>query len=319
MTNNNQHPLQSLLWGEFRKKTGVEVIYENNLLLTLHKIPYTNYTVGYLPKSLIPTKNMLVKLKKTVDKKNCIFIQIEPDVEMSEKHKSEIKNLGLIGSARPLFTKYTFVLDLTKTEEELLKNMHSKTRYNIKLAQKKGVRVLEDNSDKAFKKYLDLTRETTNRQGFYAHNQKYHELMWKTLRQAQGKPINLDELSAHLLKAEYKNETLVTWILFVLGNTLYYPYGASSNKYRDVMASNLLMWEAIRFGKNLGLKEFDMWGALDKNPDVKDSWYGFHKFKEGYGGRHVEFLGSFDFVINEKLYTIYKILNGVRWFLLRFK
>lgn len=319
MKNNNQHPLQSLLWGEFRKKTGVEVIYANNLLLTLHKIPYTNYTVGYLPKSFIPTKDVLIKLKKMIDKKNCIFIQIEPDIEMSGKNNSEIKKLGLIKSARPLFTKYTFVLDLTKTEDELLKNMHPKTRYNIRLAQKKGVRVLEDNSDKAFKKYLDLTRETTSRQGFYAHGQKYHELMWKTLRQTQGKPINLEELSAHLLKAEYKNETLVTWILFVLGNTLYYPYGASSNKHREVMASNLLMWEAIKFGKNLGLREFDMWGALDKNPNTKDSWYGFHKFKEGYGGRHVEFLGSFDFVINKKLYIIYKILNNIRWFLLRFK
>lgn len=319
MKNNNMHPLQSQPWGQFREKTGVEVIHANNLLLTLHKIPYTDYTVGYLPKSLMPTKDMLIKLKEIVDKRNCIFIQIEPNVEVGQKSESEIRNLGLIKSARPLFTKYTFVLDLTKTEEELLKNMHSKTRYNIKLAQKKGVRIMEDNSDKAFNEYLKLTKETTSRQKFYAHDQRYHELMWKTLRQAQGKPLNPDNLSAHLLKATYKGETLVTWILFVLGDTLYYPYGASSSKHREVMASNLLMWEAIKFGKSLGLKKFDMWGALGSNPETNDSWYGFHKFKEGYGGRHVEFLGSFDFVINKKLYAIYKILNSIRWLLLKFK
>ena len=85
------------------------------------------------------------------------------------------------------------------------------------------------------------------------------------------------------------------------------------------MASNLMMWEAIKFGKKLGLKKFDMWGALSKNPDTKDSWYGFHKFKEGYGARHVEFLGSYDFVINKKLYIVYKILNKIRWFGLKFK
>lgn len=327
MNSNNLHPLQSSLWGEFRKKTGVEVISSNNLLLTLHKIPYTKYTIGYLPKSFFPTKQMLTKLKEMVKGKNCIFIQIEPNVENNEKQKLEIKKLGLLPSAHPLFTKYSFILDLTKTEEELLKNMQPKTRYNIKLSQRKGVKITEDNSDKAFSEYLKLTKETTNRQKFYAHNENYHKLMWETLRQvytesyrsAQGKPLNLDKLSAHLLKATYEGETLVTWILFVLGDTLYYPYGASSSKFREVMASNLMMWEAIKFGKKLGLKKFDMWGALSKNPDTKDSWYGFHKFKEGYGARHVEFLGSYDFVINKKLYIVYKILNKIRWFVLKFK
>jgi hypothetical protein len=72
------HPLQSYLWGEFRKKTGVEVISADGLLLTLHKIPHTKYTVGYLPKSSTPTKQMLNELNTIVAGKNCIFIQIEP-------------------------------------------------------------------------------------------------------------------------------------------------------------------------------------------------------------------------------------------------
>lgn len=316
MNSNNLHPLQSSLWGEFRKKTGVEVINANNLLLTLHKIPYTKYTIGYLPKSFLPTKQMLINLKEMVKGKNCIFIQVEPDVENNEKQKAEIEKLGLLPSARPLFTKYSFVLDLTKTEEELLKNMHQKTRYNIKLAEKRGVKVTEDNSDKSFNEYLKLTKETTNRQKFYAHSQNYHKLMWETLKNQKS---NDTELSAHLLKATYEGETLVTWILFVLGDTLYYPYGASSSKFREVMASNLMMWETIKFGKKLGLKKFDMWGALSKNPDTKDSWYGFHKFKEGYGARHVEFLGSYDFIINKNLYQIFKFLDKIRWFVLRLK
>lgn len=319
MNNNNLHPLQSSLWGEFRKKTGVEVISKDNLLLTLHKIPYTKYTIGYLPKNSVPSKQMFINLKKMVLEKNCIFIQIEPNVEASEKLKLGIEKLGLVASAHPLFTKYSFVLDLTKTEEELLKNMHPKTRYNIKLAEKKGVKISEDNSNKAFEEYLKLTKETTDRQKFYAHDQNYHKLMWETLRQTQNKQVNFDVLSAHLLKAEYNGQTLVAWVLFVLGDTLYYPYGASSSKYREVMASNLMMWEAIKFGKRLGLKNFDMWGALSKTPDNKDPWYGFHKFKEGYGARHVEFLGNYDFIINKNLYSFYKILNKLRWFLLRLK
>ena len=92
-----------------------------------------------------------------------------------------MKKLGLIPAAHPLFTKYTFVLDLTKSEEELLKNMSQKTRYNIRVAERKGVKVSEDNSDRTFEEYLKLTRETTSRQNFYAHSEKYHRLMWETL------------------------------------------------------------------------------------------------------------------------------------------
>ena len=310
----NLHPLQSPLWGEFRKKTGIKVVKIDGFQLTIHPISKTKYTIGYFPKGPMPTKRMVSELVKIGKDENCIFIQIEPNVENTKNLKVKIQNLGLVPSARPLFTKYTFILDLTKSEDELLKNMHPKTRYNIKLAEKRGVKVVEDNSDKAFENYLHLTKETTKRQKFYAHNEDYHRFMWETLKMENG-----NRLSAHLLKATYNGEVLVAWILFVIGDTLYYPYGASSSKHREFMASNLMMWEAIKFGKKLGLKKFDMWGALGPKPDSKDPWYGFHRFKEGYGGKHVEFLGSYDFVIRKNLYLFYKILNNVRWLILKVK
>lgn len=313
---NDMHPLQSSKWGEFREKTGVKVVREDGLQITIHPVPHTKFTIGYLPKGPMPTKETLNELKEIGKKENCIFIQLEPNIETAEKLKSAIKNLGLINSAHPLFTKYTFILDLTKSEEELLKNMHPKTRYNIRVAEKKGVKITEDNSDKAFEEYLKLTRETTARQNFYAHSEKYHRLMWETLKTDN---LNKDELSAHLLTATYNGKTLVTWIVFVLGGTLYYPYGASGSEHREVMASNLMMWEAIRFGKKLGLKKFDMWGSMGPNPDPKDPWFGFHRFKEGYGPKLIEFVGSFDFVINKKMYLAYKIMNKIRWFILRAK
>ena len=310
------HPLQSTKWGEFRKKTGIKVVRFNNLQLTIHPIPYVNYTIGYFPKGPMPNNQMLDELKKIGKNEKCVFIQIEPNIEAGENLKSKIENLGLVPSARPLFTKYNFVLDLTKTEEELLKNLSQKTRYNIRLAQKKGVKIIEDNSDKSFQDYLRLTKETTQRQKFYAHSEKYHRLMWETLKTQN---FDTNGLSAHLLKATYNGKLLATWILFVLGDTIYYPYGASSSENRDVMASNLIMWEAIKFGKKLGLKKFDMWGALDPNPNINDPWYGFHRFKQGYGPRHVKYVGSFDLVLNEKLYFIYKILDKIRWFILKTK
>ena len=197
--------------------------------------------------------------------------------------------------------------------------MHQKSRYNIKIAQKKGVEVKEDNSDKTFEEYLRLTKETTQRQNFYAHSEKYHRLMWETLREPKGKLSDNNRLTAHLFKAIYKNEILVAWIVFVYKDTIYYPYGASSDNHREVMASNLMMWEVIKWAKKIGLKKFDMWGALGPNPDPKDPWFGFHRFKQGYGGRLVEFIGSYDLVLDKKLYLIFKLLNKLRWLYLKLK
>ncbi|MBI2026084.1 MAG: peptidoglycan bridge formation glycyltransferase FemA/FemB family protein [Candidatus Levybacteria bacterium] len=310
----NIHPLQHFLWGEFRKKTEVLVIRKNNLQVTIHSIPHTNFKIGYFPKGEDITQKMLDDLLEIGRQNNCIFIQIEPNVEKKDNKKYNFKNL--YPSAHPIFTKYNFILDLTKSEEELLKNLSQKTRYNIRLAQKKGVKVIEDNSDKAFKEYLKLTKDTTQRQKFFAHNERYHRLLWETLKR-QNKT---KEFSIHLFKAVYNNETLVAWVLFVLGDTLYYPYGASSEKYREVMASNLMMWEAIRFGKKLGLKKFDMWGAANQpDPKPDNVYFGFHRFKQGYGAKLIEYVGSFDFVINKNLYFIYKILDKIRWFILRIK
>jgi len=332
---NVTHPLQAFEWGEFRKKTGVKVIRETDWELTIHKIPYISWTIGYLPKGNLPDKKLIEELKKIGKENKCIFIQLEPNVRSMVNGQWSMVNL--VPAAHPLFTKYTFVLNLTKSEDELLEAMHPKTRYNIKVAQKHGVNVVEDNSDKAFEAYLKLASETSKRQKFYAHTQDYHKLMWQTLKIQNSKfrVQNLDKnkLTAHLLVAKYKPksnselliinsklraETLAAWILFTFKDTLYYPYGASSDKHREAMASNLMMWEAIKFGKKLGLKKFDMWGALGPNPDPKDPWYGFHKFKLGYGAELVEFIGSYDLVINPILYNLYKIANKLRWMILRF-
>jgi lipid II:glycine glycyltransferase (peptidoglycan interpeptide bridge formation enzyme) len=312
------HPLQSPEWAEFRKKMGVKIIEENGFILSIHKIPRTNWTIGYLPKGTMPSKEMLDKLQEIGKKEKCIFIQLEPNI--LKNHKSSIINhKSLVPSAHPLFTKYTFILDLTKSEEELLKGMHPKTRYNIKLAQKHGVETIKDNSNEAFETYLKLTRETTKRQGFYAHSENYHRIMWKTLphKIINHKSSIINQLSSHLLLTKYQGKTLVAWIVFVFQDTLYYPYGASSSEHRETMASNLMMWEVIRFGKKLGLKKFDMWGALGPNPNPKDPWYGFHRFKQGYGGELVEFVGSYDLIINSMLYRLYKIADKIRWGLLK--
>jgi len=122
---------------------------------------------------------------------------------------------------------------------------------------------------------------------------------------------------AHLLVARYEGEIITTWVLFRFGDTLYYPYGASTREHREVMANNLVMWEAIKLAKKWGLRYLDMWGALGPDADPHDPWYGFHTFKAGYGARHVEYLGTWDFVAHKTLYKIYRKAEWLRWKLLR--
>lgn len=333
------HPLQSYEWGEFREKTGVKVIrrgvFNNKKLvsafqLTIHPVPYTSWHIGYLPKGEMPTVEVIEEIKKIGEDEKCIFIQLEPSV-INDNSKVRIHNLkqnpkfSIKDSTRPLFTRYTFQLDLTKTEEELLKDMHSKTRYNIKVARKHGVAVAEENSKEAFDKYWELTTETTKRQGFYAHTRNYHKLQWDTFKhqltnkESLKQQAEYNNLTSHLFTAKYNGKTLTTMLFFVFKDTLYYPYGASSQENRNVMHSTLTMWEAIRWGKNHGLKKFDMWGALGKNPNPKDSWIGFHTFKERFGPKHIEFIGSFDLIINPLFYRLYVAADKIRWLLLRVK
>ncbi len=320
------HPLQSFEWGEFRKKTGVGIIRRgvveknkvtNPYQISVHKTPNFPYLIGYFPKGKLPSEEEISDLKKTGEENNLSFIQLEPDI-FSDQKSGVSKNLK--PSFHPLFTKYTFILDLSLSEDELLKNMHQKTRYNIRLSQRHGVSVKIDNSEESFKHYLRLTRETTKRQRFYAHDEKYHKLMWETLGNKNNEKFNPNKLQAHLLRAEYKNKTLVTFVLFTFKNTLYYPYGASSDENREVMASHLTMWEAVRFGKSLNLEKFDMWGAANvPNPKPDNPYYGFHRFKEGFGATLTEFVGSYDLIINPLNYRLLTVADKVRWAYLKTK
>lgn len=340
------HPLQTYEWGEFRKETGVKVIRrgvlkDNKLVdgfqLTIHPIPRTPWTIGYLPKGTMPTEAILQELQTVGEEERCVFIQLEPNIVRtmhyepgtrkefpeSKEFNTIIHNSSFIihNSAHPLFTKYTFHLDLTKSEEELLKAMHPKTRYNIKVAQKNGVEVTEDSSTKAFEVYWKLMEETTTRQKFYAHGKSYHQSQWELFPHeiTHKQSTSNNQLSSHLLTATYQGKILTAMLFFVFHDTLYYPYGASSGEYRNFMHSTLTMWEGIRFGKKLGLKTFDMWGALGPHADQNDPWFGFHDFKRKYGPDHVEFVGSYDLIIKPQLYQAYKLADKLRWVYLKLR
>ena len=165
-------------------------------------------------------------------------------------------------------------------------------------------------NDQGFEIYLKLLFDTTRRQGFYLHSEKYHRDLWKTLKKTG---------MVHIMLAQFEGQTLSAFMLFAYKDRLFYPYGSSSDEHREVMASTLLMWESIKLGKSLGCKSFDMWGSLGPNAKESENGYGFHRFKQGFGGQLVQFVGTYDLVINQPYYQIYNLVDKYRWKFLRFK
>ncbi len=300
------HPLQSWQWGEARKKLGITVIriaeFNGSQLMdvyqmTLHRLPF-GFKLGYIPRSRTPSKAVLQFLIEYAKKHSIIFIKLEPN----EQKSKSLNDVRLTSSSHPLFPEWTMVLDLTKSEEELLKEMKPKTRYNIRLAEKKGVVVKEESNDEGFKKFSDLYFETTDRQKYYGHNRNYHQIIWKSLKDS----------IAHILIAYFDNIPIAAYELFSFNGVFYYPYGGTSSLHRNVMGPNLLMWEAVRLGKKLGATSFDMWGALPPNYQGDTGWAGFTRFKEGYNAQFVQMIGSFDLIINPALYKLYNWVYTLR-------
>ncbi len=315
------HPLQSWAWGEARKKMGIEVFRitdgKNIFQLTIHPLPISNYRLAYLPRSNWPSNEILDFLFTWAKKNNIIFIKIEPNIPMSLRPRlsrgkqsqgdrrvatAPRDDIKLQTSPHPLFPPWTQILNLTRTEDELLKAMHPKTRYNIRLAQKKEIIIKEESNEQGYKIFEKLYFETCKRQKYHGHTPAYHQIIWDTLKN------NI----SHILITYYKDIPLAAYQLFYFNETLYYVYGGTSDQYRNLMPANLLMWETIKLGKKLGAKKFDLWGSLPPNYDPKHSWAGFTKFKQGYGTQFVEMIGSYDLVISPLLYKIYNLIYFVR-------
>ncbi len=305
------HPMQAWSWGEARKKMGIEVVrigefrntnLKNAFQMTVHRLPHTPYKIGYIPRCVNPSKEVLFFLQDFGRKNRLVFIKIEPyEIKDSRPTIHDPKFL-MVKSPHPLFPSWSQILSLEKNDDELLKSFHSKTRYNIRLAQKKGVVVKEVFDKKGFEDFIKLYFVTCRRQKYFGHTPAYHRDIWETLKGD----------IAHLLIAYFDGEPLAAYEMFYFKNSIYYVYGGTSDKHRNLMASNLLMWEAIRLGKKLGAVRFDMWGSLPPNYDTGHPWAGFTRFKEGYNTKFVEFVGSFDLVINPLMYKLYNLTYRLR-------
>jgi len=273
---------QSELWGKYLQQFGWQTVELNsNCFAYLKKIPFLGATIK-IPRADLPIP--FKEIDALAWEKNAFFVKIEPAVETADRGAEKIATLlrtnGFRQDRWALNPTTTIQIDLTKSEEALLAAMEKDTRYNIRLALRRGVVVKETNDLGGFKK---LYYETAARKGFWVPKKEL-EILWRTFSK---------ENAAFILTAFYKNTPLASTLLLSIDKVGLYYHAASLNTHREVMAPYLLLWEAMRFLKKKGCTTFDLEGIYDQRIPSTKKWKGFTLFKKGFGGRKVEYIGSF--------------------------
>jgi lipid II:glycine glycyltransferase (peptidoglycan interpeptide bridge formation enzyme) len=259
-----------------------------------------------------PLRNrVLDDLQSFAKKQGAIFLKMDPDVVLGtgvpgweedipdiggQVVMSELKRRGWEYSSDQVQFKNTVLIDLNPSEEEILAHMKQKTRYNIRLAEKKGV-VLRVGKSEDLPMLYKMYAETSIRDGFVIRDEGYYRTVWTLF-------MNSSDPTCEPLIAEVNGESIAAIFVFYFAGRAYYVYGMSRDKHREKMPTYLLQWEAMKRAKAMGCTVYDLWGAPDVF-DQSDSLWGVYRFKEGLGGKVVRTLGAWDFAPSPLWYVMY--------------
>jgi peptidoglycan pentaglycine glycine transferase (the first glycine) len=264
---------------------------------------------------------VLEDLAALARRQGAIFIKIDPDIviglgipgepgssesELGQQVLNDLREGGWRFSGEQVQFRNTVLVDLSVPEEELLARMKQKTRYNVRLAQKKGVQV-RVGGPPDFPMLYRMYAETALRDGFAIREERYYCTVWQTFTDAG---------LAEPLIAEVEGEPAAAVFIFRFGGRAWYIYGMSRPLHREKMPNYLLQWEAMRRAKSAGCNTYDLWGAPDQF-DESDSMWGVYRFKEGLGGQVVRTIGAWDLPTRPLLYRLYtqtlpRLLNLMR-------
>lgn len=289
--------------------------------LVLKRTAFRRFSIFYAPKGPLMDwtneslrKRVLDDLQSFAKKQGAIFLKLDPDVvlgrgvpvsvdEVTENSgqavRSDLKRRGWVESSDQIQFRNTVIVDLSASEDDILMRMKQKTRYNVRLAEKKGVTLrvgkLED-LGMLYKMYA----ETSVRDGFVIRDEEYYMNVWKLFMSStvHGQPSTVP------LIAEVDGEAVAAIFLFMFAGRGYYVYGMSRDKHREKMPTYLLQWAAMKHAKAHGCLTYDLWGAPDVF-DESDSMWGVYRFKEGLGGEVVRTLGAYDFAPSKFWYAMY--------------
>jgi lipid II:glycine glycyltransferase (peptidoglycan interpeptide bridge formation enzyme) len=285
-------------------------------------------SILYCPKGPImdwgnpPLRNQVLQdLRSITKKQGGIFLKIDPDIILGtgvpgaeddrpdDTSQDVIKDLSKLGwktSSDQIQFKNTCSIDLKQTEDELLAAMKQKTRYNIRLAEKKGVSV-RSGSTADLPLLYKMYAETSIRDGFVIRDESYYQNVWGRFIAAADSHEEQTSTAApwaEPLIAVVNGEPIAAVILFFFAKRAYYLYGMSREMHREKMPNYLLQWSAMRRARQVGCTSYDMWGAPDEFVEADPLWNVF-RFKEGLGGQVVRTVGALDYAPNPLWYNMY--------------
>lgn len=308
--------LQSFEWGELKSKFGWQAIrlaVEDRgkiiagISILKRKIPCTGYSLFYAPRGPILNlfdrgllEFLLDAVEKEADNHRAISLKMDPEIpEVPEKHSDILANLsklGFVKAHQQIQPRATFLLNLSPDLDEILMSFEEKTRYNIRLAQKKGVVVREVPSKRGIDLFYEMYKGTARRDKFLIHPLKYYEAVREILFE-KGMGTNFI--------AYYQNKPIASVIVFHFGSRIWYMYGASLSEHRNVMPNHLLHWHVIQWAKRKNFKIYDLWG-IPVNPKEGHPLWGVYRFKKGFRGKMVKFVGAYDFPYTPLFYNIFE-------------
>jgi lipid II:glycine glycyltransferase (peptidoglycan interpeptide bridge formation enzyme) len=326
----HSHILQTWEWGEFKSRygwsarrfawrdaTGQAVAAAQILRRRLSLLPASRLlpSIDYVPKGPLLDwsdaslrSHVLDDLESLARRERAIFVKIDPDVSTEEAAViSDLRYRRWGFSRDQVQFRHTAVLDLHGAEDEILARMKPKTRYNIRLAEKRGVRIRAGSLADLDLLYR-LYAETSVRDGFVIRSPDYYRHAWGQFIQAGlAKPFI----------ADVEGEPVGALILFRFAHTAWYLYGMSRSVHREKMPNHLLQWEAIRWARAQGCIAYDFWGAPDEFVESDPMW-GVWKFKEGFGGQIARHVGAWDYAPSPTQYWLYttvvpRVLGLMRW------
>lgn len=316
------HLLQMGEWGELKKNFGWKPVRfilnnETGAQILFRRLPL-GLTLGYMPKLVINdqlsvnSKQLSVisdQFWKEVDsickQNHAIFLKLEPD---SWDDNFNVQRSTFNVSPHNIQPPRTIVLSIKEDEDQILAKMKPKCRYNIRLAEKKGVTIRAWDDIPAFHEMMTVTG---GRDNFGVHSLEYYQRAYE-LFYPNG--------TCELLVAEYEGKPLASLMVFANGKRAWYVYGASNDQERNRMPTYLLQWEAIRWAKARGCEEYDLWGVPDENEETleanfetrHDGLWGVYRFKRGFGGEVKRAAQAMDRVYNLLLYWAYLRFIGNR-------
>jgi len=313
------HLLQTPDWGALKASFGWEVIWlvsagpggELGAQVFFRRLPL-GFSMGYIPKGpvgawstgreqeLVSWQAFLSAVDPLCTRRRAVLLKVEPDV-LGTIQLSDVPGNGFRSSEHAIQPQRTLLVDLSGDEGEILARMKQKTRYNIRLAEKKGVRVQPSADLQGFYRLMQVTGR---RDRFGVHSLAYYRKAYE---------LFYPQKACELFVAEFDGQLLAALMVFAQGKRAWYLYGASADSHRELMPAYLLQWEAMRWARARGCTSYDLWGVPNLEEETleahfterSDGLWGVYRFKRGFGGQLCRAAGSWDRIYRPCIYRFY--------------